>query len=342
MTADILEETKSSVKRLQEFDADQLPRKDDLGSSFELSEAVNPAKGLIRLFQQLSLEALDDLPQSQLDQIKKQADADYNRLHQALEFDPSGADSENPTQKRDTIINNIVSAYDTAFSKLHPFISYSLSKVADFKRLETDARATLQAVEDEAKTVTEQLSEHEASAQQILEDVRQVAAEQGVSQQAIYFKEEAESHGDLAETWRWRTIYFAVGLGLYAGLSIFLHKWELLAPDAIGDAIQLAVSKVLIFFVIAYMLFLSAKNFLNHKHNEIVNKHRQNALMTFQALSDAATEASMKDVVLNHAAECIFKPQETGYIKAQGGASDERRAVVEYLPRSIARGEEAS
>lgn len=334
MSDEELEEAKASVKRLQDFDSDQLPRKDDLGSSFELSDAVNPANQLIRLYRQLALEALDDLPKAQLDQIKKQADADYNRLQQALEFDPSGADSENPTQKRDTIINNISSAYDAAFNKIHPFISYSLSKVADFKRLETEARATLQAVEDEAKKVTEQLSGHEASAQQILDDVRQVAAEQGVSQRAIYFKEEAETHGQLAETWRWRTIYLSIGLGLYAALSIFLHKWDFLSPDNIGDAIQLVVSKVLIFFVIAYMLFLSAKNFLNHKHNEIVNKHRQNALVTFQALSDAASEPSMKDVVLNHAAECIFKPQETGYIKSTGGTSDERRSIIEYLPRS--------
>lgn len=338
----MLEETKEAVERIQKFDAEMLSRKEELGTHFELSDAVEPARRLIRLYSQLSLEALEDLPNPQLDQIKKQSDADYNRFQQAMDFEPSGSDNQNPTQKRDQIINAIASAYDGAFAKLHPFISYSLSKVADFKRLENEARATLQSVRDEAETITGQLSEHEENARQVLDEVREVAAEQGVSQQAIYFKQEAETHNDLAEKWRWRTIYFAIGLGVYAVVSVFIHKWGFLAPDGMAEAIQLVASKVLIFFVIAYMLILSARNFMNHNHNEIVNKHRQNALMTFQALSDAASDPEAKDVVLNHASSCIFKPQETGYIKVSGGSSSENRSVIEYIPKSIVRGEESS
>ena len=338
----MLEETKEAVERMQQFEAETLSRKEELGTHFELSDAVEPARRVIRLYSQLSLEALDDLPNAQLEQIKKQSDADYNRFQQALDFEPSGSDNQSPAQKRDQIISAIASAYDGAFAKLHPFISYSLSKVADFKRLENEARATLQSVRDEAESITGQLAEHEESARQVLEDVRQVAAEQGVSQQAIYFKQEAEAHNELGEKWRWRTIYCAIGLGVYAVVSVFLHKWNFLAPDSMAEAVQLVASKVLIFFVIAYMLFLSSRNFMNHTHNEIVNKHRQNALMTFQALSDAASSSEAKDVVLNHASSCIFKPQETGYIKVSGGGASDNRSVVEYIPKNIVRGEESS
>lgn len=338
----MLEETKEALKRIQEFDAKNLSRKEELGTHFELSDAVQPAQKLIRIYQQLSLEALDDLPEAQLTQLKKQADADYNRFQQALDFEPSSDDNQNPTQKREQLINAIESAYAGAFTALHPFISYSLSKVADFKRLENDARATLQAVRDEAESITEQLSEHEKNAQQVLIDVRKVAAEQGVSQQAIYFKEEATSHNTEAEKWRWRTIYFAIGLGSYATLAVFLHKWTFLAPKDMAEAIQLVVSKLLIFFVIAYMLILSARNFMNHKHNEIVNKHRQNALMTFQALSDAASAPEAKDIVLNHASACIFKTQETGYIKVSGNNQSENKSIIEFIPKSIIRNDESS
>ncbi len=200
--------------------------------------------------------------------------------------------------------------------------------------MENEARAMLQNVKDEASEITEQLSEHQEQAQGVLADVRRVAAEQGVSQQAIYFKDEAEAHEELAETWRSRTTKLAWGLGGYALLSIFFHKWSWLQPEDTIQSIQLVTSKILIFGVISYMLFLSAKNFLSHKHSAIINKHRQNALMTYTAITDSAATEESKDVVLNHASACIFSPQDTGFIKSQSQQSSTTRSVVELLPKT--------
>ena len=84
------------------------------------------------------------------------------------------------------------------------------------------------------------------------------------------------------------------------------------------------------------MLFLSSKNFLSHKHNAIVNKHRQNALMTYTALTDSAASDESKDIVLNHASSCIFSPQDTGYIKHENSSNNTAgsRSVVELIPKT--------
>lgn len=111
-----------------------------------------------------------------------------------------------------------------------------------------------------------------------------------------------------------------------------MHKIPWLKPEDTFQNIQLITSKGLLFAVIAYMLFLSARNFLSHKHNSIVNKHRQNALMTYSALADAAASEEAKDIVLNHAASCIFSPQETGYIKNEGSGNN--KSIVELLPKT--------
>ena len=82
------------------------------------------------------------------------------------------------------------------------------------------------------------------------------------------------------------------------------------------------------------MLFLCARNFLSHKHNAIVNKHRQNALLTFNALVDAAKSEDRRDVVLTYAASCIFSPQDTGYAKSSGGVSAEAPLnLIQAMPR---------
>lgn len=326
-------DTKESLERMQRFDPTSLAREPDLGARLSLSSAVEPAKKLIRLYNQLGVTALDDFPDDILDKIKKQADADFNRFKQLLDFAPD--EQQNPAQVRDQLVSQIETAYHGAFQALYMPIAYGASKSIDFQRMENDARASLQAVTDRAGEITNQLGKHKEQAEQVLRDVRKVAAEQGVSQQAIYFKDEAGEHKTLAGTWQKYTVWTGAGVGAYAVTTLFLHKVPYFQPSTPYDSAQLIASKIMIFAVLTYMLLLAAKNFLNHKHNEIVNKHRQNALMTFKALVDAAKSEESRDIVLIHAASCIFSPQDTGYTKTH--ASAPTPSPTEYLPKTVLR-----
>lgn len=331
-----LEKTQESLSRMQAFDVKSLAREEELGRNFDFSAIVAPASRLVRLYNQLGLSTLDDFPDAILTQIKQIADADFSRFQQALDFDPTKVENQNPTQPRDQIIKQVAAAYDTTFQKLFPFISYGTSKSVDFQRMENEARAMLQNVKDEATEITGHLTTHQEQAENVLADVRKVAAEQGVSQQAIYFKDESEAHEKASEYWKTKTIQASIALGIYAFCTLFIHKLAWFKPEDNLQAFQLMTSKVLIFGVIAYLLFLAAKNFLSHKHNAIVNKHRQNALMTYKALTDAATTEESKDIVLTHAASCIFSPQDTGYIKNENSSSQAGvgRSVIELIPKT--------
>ena len=328
-----LEETKESLERMQRFDAGSLARESDLGARFSLAGAVEPAKKLIRLYRQLGVSALEDFPNEILDQIKRQADADFSRFKSLLDFAPD--EQQSPANVRDQLVDQIAGAYHGAFQALYMPIAYGASKSIDFQRMENDARASLQAVTDQAGEITEQLGAQQEQAEQILRDVRKVAAEQGVSQQAIYFKDEAEEHNTLAARWQKYTVRLSIGVAAYAVVTLFMHKIPLFQPNNAFESAQLIASKILIFVVLSYMLVLSAKNFLNHKHNQIVNKHRQNALMTFKALVDASKSDESRDIVLVHAASCIFSPQDTGYTKSRSGSSGQ--SMTELLPKTVLR-----
>jgi hypothetical protein len=190
---------------------------------------------------------------------------------------------------------------------------------------------------DHAEYLTKELEGQLADAERILEDIRKTAAEQGVSQQASYFKAESVEHDQNADAWRKATIRLAIASGIFAALSTFFHKIPFLTPQTTYDAVQLGISKVLVFAVLAYMLFLSARNFLSHKHNAIINKHRQNALLTFKALADAAGGEEKRDIVLTYAAACIFAPQETGYSKG-GSQSDLPTNIIQAIPKIASSG----
>lgn len=330
---ELYEEARQSLKRIQEFKVDELIRESDLGKSLNFKEVTLPAQQLIDLYNRLSLNALDDFPDSQLTQIRDSANSNYKLFSQILEFSP---EQQNPHGVRQQFIDQIVNAYPSTFQQLHPYISYSLHRSADFQRLDNEARSVLQNIEDKANNITDALANHEKEAQRVLDEIRKVAAEEGVTQQAAHFRAESDHHETEAEKWRKKTLNLSWLLGSFAVVSLFLHKIPFLAPINTYDTVQLGISKVLIFAVIAYVLFLSARNFLNHKHNAILNKHRQNALMTHRALIEASGDSGVREAIMLQAASCIFSPQATGYATSDGSnETSSSKSMVEILSRPM-------
>ncbi|WP_434456322.1 hypothetical protein JQR85_12210 [Stutzerimonas urumqiensis] len=328
----LYEEAKESLERIQNFDEQTLPREVELGGKLNFNDAVGPAKILIELYRRLSPEALQDFPDNILTAIRDNANSHYNIFAQMLSFD---ADQQSPGAARSGLISNLQKAYQPAFQALHPYIAYSLHRSADFQRLDADARSTLQSIEDKSAKISERLGKYEDDAKQALDEIRKVAAEEGITQQAAHFNAEFQHHTLEAENWKDLAVKISYALGGFSVLSLFIHKIPYLKPENAYDAVQLSISKFLIFFVIAYMLFLSAKNFLNHKHNAIVNKHRQNALMTHRALVEASGDAGVRDAVLLQASSCIFSPQPTGYTSGTEGDVSSQKSIVEILSKPI-------
>ena len=332
-TEELYEEAKASLERIQNFEVDALPRVADLGKGLNFSEVVDSAQQLIDLYKRLSTTALQDFPDNILTPIRDNANSHYKLFTQILEFDQAQQD---PSTAKTNLINQVKAAYQPAFQALHQYISYSLHRSADFQRLDADARATLQAIEDKSGKISESLSKHETDAQAVLQEIRRVAAEEGVTKQASHFNVEFEHHNTEAEKWQGYVVKLAIALGVFAVISLFIHKIPILKPDTTYDAIQLSISKLLIFSVMVYMLFLSAKNFLSHKHNAIVNKHRQNALMTHTALVEASGDEGVRDAVLLQASSCIFSPQSTGYASGSDSDISNQKSMVEILSRPVA------
>lgn len=327
---ELFEETKTALERVQKFSAVKLSREKELGTDLNFKEVVDDVEHLIGLYKRLSVDALQDFPDNDLTQIKQNSLATYNNFSKILSFKTTTADA---ATQRNNMINDVRNSYTPAFQVLCQYISYSLHRSADFQRLNEEARATLQQIEDRAIESSKRLEKQEGDAETILLEIRKVAAEQGVTKQAEHFRTEHESHDKMAGKWQKRIIKLSFGLAAYAILSLFLHKVPWLVPGSVYDAIQLAISKFLIFSVLAYLLFLSSKNYLNHKHNSIVNKHRQNALMTHTALVEASGDEGVRDAVLLQAASCIFSPQVTGYAPSADSEASSSRSMVEIMSR---------
>jgi len=310
----VLESVEDDLKRIQGFDAQQLVQREKLGEAFAFDDAVNPANRVIALYQKMPVSALREFPPSQLNTIQEQCKSVYNLFDQILSFNSRSADAEAQQTK---LMEDLQSAYQTNFNKMYPFISFAVARTVDFSSLEIDGRAAVQAVRDETEKVLNELSTTSKDASQLLAEVRDAAAEQGVTQEAKYFSGEATDHIKSADKWLKASVIMALVVTSYATLSLFFPHLPVFAANTTSEAIQLATSKVLIFFVLAFLLFQCVKNYSAHRHNVVTNKHRQNALMTYTTLAQAGGSREARDVILQHAAAAVYAPNDTGYLKRE-------------------------
>lgn len=324
-----LESARNSLERMQKFDPDSIARVDKLGPQINFADSVSAAKRLTGIYNRLSLDALDELSVGQLTQIRDCADRDFSHLDQIEKFDLKQG---NPVQHRDALAQQLEGAYAPSFEQLLLFICHGVSRTADFKALEMDARSANQRMQDEFAQLRKGMEDKDKEADSMLVKIRSAAAEQGVSQQAVYFKEEANKHAANAADWLKRVWWAAGILVVYAVASLFLPALSWLQDM---DTVQLAVSKTLIFIVLGYALFFCAKNHAADRHNAVVNRHRQNALMTYQTLVKANKNPENADIVLTHAARFIYAPQDSGY--ARSGAADSGGISIESFRRVVDR-----
>jgi len=185
---------------------------------------------------------------------------------------------------------------------------------------------------EQASEILKELREKNNQATHVLHGMRDASGKAGLSSESTHFKAAADEHVRWAHWWLGATIGATIIFLTAAFLSLFAYHWIPIDPDKPGTAIHFATSKIIIFVVLAYVVLLCARNYFANRHNTVVNRHRQNALLTYQALVEAAKNTANRDVVLQQAATCIFAPQPTGFTKEVSSEAPSAKSVVELLP----------
>lgn len=301
-----------SLERIVNFDVATLVRRDDLGSAFEFSKAVEPARKLVELFKRLPQSSLQNLPGQQLAEVQAAADSVFALFDQILQFDPSSSDA---VTSRETIIANLVNQYQRSFNTVSPIVAYTVAQTVNLGDIADQGRALLQSIRDQSQEELNEARRASETVASVLSEVRNAAAEQGVTQQAKFFADEARLHDSVAKKWRNYSMVMTGVVLFYAIASLFFPHIGWLQADSPEALVQLSISKFLVFFVLVYALFQCVKNYNANMHNAIVNKHRQNALLTYTTLVEASDAPQVRDVVIQHAAGAIYAPGDSGYVK---------------------------
>lgn len=138
---------------------------------------------------------MDSLPDGQANVIRDIANQSYQQWDDIMKFNPQ-SDS---VDERESLIDLAKQDYDSMFSSLLPFVSYSSSVTVNIKQMESEFRGIVQQARGDSENHRSIMSQSETEANELLENIRTVSAESGVSQHAIHFKEESDFHGKRAK-----------------------------------------------------------------------------------------------------------------------------------------------
>jgi hypothetical protein len=172
-----------------------------------------------------------------------------------------------------------------------------------------------------------------AEIDETLQKVRAATGAIGIEKQAEVFKNAALEHEVARGRWLKATAALATAtlLGLAANWLIAYHVGP---PSSSLALLQLTVAKLLFFSLLLSVLVWSGKVYKSHQHNYVLNKHRQNALETFQLFVRGADDPETKAMVLLQATKSIFTPQPTGFLsgdKESDGASPQMFEIIRGL-----------
>jgi hypothetical protein len=345
MTRDIsIKKCKEAITRLQIFNAENLKRIEDLGQQ-NLSEVANYADKIIESYKLISIDLVSDFSSQQLEQLTREADTDFEHFKKILELDPRDV-----LIQAEDIKSAVKNRAEEILGSFMWYIAYCVATInkQKFPLLEQQTREAIdqinsqsiqinEGLQDKASTLIVGLENYRQQAEAALSTIRGVASEQSVQIQAIYFEKEAATQEGLASRWLYRVYGFATMVCIFAVVTLFFYKLDFLSPDSNFEFAQLVTSKVLIFAILGFLLVMSAKNFAAHKHNAVVNRHRQNALLTYRAIVEAVGDVKTRDAVLAEAASCIFAPQETGFTQIRGDGIHTSKSILEVISNSASR-----
>jgi hypothetical protein len=299
------------LKWFKDADAEKLKRSDLGPLSFEaFSETVTRTLDLYRSLLDCDLT---NISYAKLSEITSAGNAAKSTLEDIQVFEVT---QQNPAGERQSIIQRLVDQWEFDFAAVTPVLAYATKSSADFQRLEREARGALSELNTSKGTFKEQTDEILGQMGTALGQVQDAAKKAGVSKHTVHFKEEASTAKLVAVAWLSIAIFLAIAIVCYVIFHVEPKLATLVNPTAI-ELVKESLPRLLVVFVLSFGMIWAAKNVSASTHNFVVNRHRQNALASFETFVEGASGKEVKDAVLIQATSAVFSPQDTGYAKGE-------------------------
>lgn len=326
-----IEAAKLLLEELGEIKAISLARTEELSRDINFSEAVPFFEEMLDITKQLNQRSIDRLALNQINQIIAGCTSLKVLIKKVNDFT---LNQNTPADICQAIIQEVKGAYDAIMEPLTVPLAFTATLATDYAKIEREAKGYHATMREEADAFKKLLTSYKSDAEKALQAVKAQAAEAGVATNAQIFLTDSGDHAAVAKKWLIATVISSIITLLIAIMFVVISfEYE---PKTTAVAIQYVISKLILLSTLFFTIFWCAKNYRSSKHNETLNKHRANALMTFRAFVEGSGEQQIKEAILLQAAQAAFVNRPTGY-ETHEKESQGINPVVEILGKSVGR-----
>lgn len=291
---------------ITEIKTDDLVRTTALGTEFDFSAGVPIFQQTITLLRQLGEANLSSWPTPKVDEVTQACIEVRDCLHAIRDFVPS----HDPKQARDVLIANLETTLDNRFLLLTSAVVSSSRDDAAILRQKEEVTRIVQSVAKLHKDADRRVKETDERSAQILDQAQKTAGAVGVVTHAEHFQKEADRSQKSGRQWLIATGVLAL---LAAGISVWTFYRSLSEESDWITVAQVIFGRFSLMALAYYAAIWSSRMYRAARHNEVVNRHRVNAMRTFKTFAAAGRDNAVKDAILMRATECIFHHQSSGF-----------------------------
>ncbi len=308
--------------KLAESDLEQLKRTDLLERKLDLEmahEDLLAAYELLREILTSPREWLIGLSENDIQRIRKSLDQWYKTARAIHNISLSTA-----REKHTEVLQQIFRFSDEVKQQLGQVVTYLKSKKSE--QLETRVSKTFTEAVEKVKTETDLLQKQREEAErneterqkefnELQSKLRDKLAKETVSKHSQIFKKQADEHKQASKIWLIATGGLIVAFG---GVFYWLFEALRLGGTEWVGVLQNVFTKGFLLTLIYFVINRFSKNYTAQKHLEVVNRHRQNALETFDNFFETAgNNQEIKEAVLLAATNAIFDANQSGYLSSK-------------------------
>lgn len=320
----IVKAINSTIDIVLAIKIEDIVREKELGTTLSFKVEESTFIKIFELLKKIKDVNLSNASFTSLNEFKTHLDVLNSILDQINKF---SATTNNAINIRNSYINSIGNSYDSLFNNSMPLLFVGLINSNDLSVERSKMNLLINELENQNKVRIDEGGKKLKELDDILANAKTAATKVGISVHTKVFKEESDFHEVEASNWLKYTVRVLIAIALVAVIMTIIGiLW-------IDDTkiIQFAISKVIILSVLFYGLGITNRNYKAHKHNAVLNKHRQNALSTFETFSGAeSADNQTKNAVLLEATHSIFSTHQTGYLKNEGDG-DSPNKIIEII-----------
>ena len=329
----------SLAQRITSEDIDDaLIRREHLGASFNFEELGDSFRRINSIAEELRDLPTENLaPSSYAADLKQVLDRILREYIAIAGHDPS---SDTTQAERAARIANVRSLETELLNLYVPAVGFlrgSSSVSADAVRASlaeavVQLRSQLDSDRDEAREIVRSILGLREAATEAANEVtvaaaaaQQAAGITAIASHAEVFEEQSALHRRNADRW--------LAVGIVGILTLRSCLFQSVTTSTIRGVIQLIPLKALFVSFGTYFVVQAFRLYRTEHHLGVVNRHRHNALRTFETFALGAKDSSTRDAVLMEATRAVFSPAQTGLIGAES-STPPQAALMEVFRRT--------